>query len=700
MMNNYKKLLLIFGLILLLLDSSEAQAQKEGANWYFGNQAGLTFAGCPVQAVVVTDGAMSAIEGCATISTPEGKLLMYSNGEKVWGADHQVMPNGSDLGGSTSATQGAMILRKPGSASLYYLFTVDAIEKDLQNGLRYSIIDTNLRGGLGDVTAVKSVRLSTPTKDRAGRVSEKLTSTLHANGRDIWIVVHGWESNIFYSFLLSSDGLNESPVTTSIGVVHTNFSGSMRISSASGGQLPKLAIPHERNVELYDFDNNSGRVINYQDISMPSNRGVYGIEFSPDNSRLYCSNSSSINQYNLLAGSTDAIKASMVAVTPYNETALTMQQGPDGKIYACPGGVRGDINYLSTIDFPNALGKDCGYHRNAVYLQGKKASVGLPDIPAFYISPLLQLQASTVCVNATSSFTTSLSPAQADATYSWNFGDPLSGASNMGVGAAPTHTYSKAGTYVVTVTAQWPGATCPLTATQNITVAPLPKVSLGAPQKLCQGQSLVLTAGAQPDGTTYLWQDGSTNATFTVSQTGIYSVTVTSPQGCTAQASTTVEVIPVPNADLGPDIEVCLEQAFKLELRSTAQPVGTTYRWQDGSTASSYQVINPGNYSVEVSYNGCTSRSQVNIAGTLCAQFIPDIITPNGDQLNDAFRLKGLNAQAWNIIIFNRWGRQVYQKDGYDNNWQAADQSAGIYYYLLTNSATGQQLKGWVQVVR
>jgi len=697
MKNCFKKLPFIC--LLIILVGSQAQAQKEGANWYFGKGAGVHFAECPVRPVAQKDGAIDAAEGCATISTPNGQLLMYCNGEKVWGADHQMMPNGNDLGGSTSATQGAIILRKPGSVSLYYIFTVDAIENNLRKGLRYSIVDMSLRNGLGDVTAVKSVRLSTPTKDDSGKVSEKLTSALHANGHDIWIVVHGWESNTFYSFLLSSSGIADLPVETSVGVVHSNFSGCMRISSAVPGHLPLLAITHAAKMELYDFDNAKGEVINYRDISTSISRGVYGIEFSPDNSRLYCSTLSAINQYNLLAGSTDEIKASIIAVTPRNESGFALQQGPDGKIYVSPG-VNSSSDYLNTIDFPNALGMDCGYHRNAVYLEGKKAGVGLPDIPAFYIAPLLQLQASAACVNTISNFTTSLSPAQAGATYSWNFGDPLSSTSNVGVGPNATHVYSVAGIYTVTVTAQWPGATCPQITTQNVTVAPLPTVSLSAPRQVCQGQSLVLSAGTQPNGTTYLWQDGSTNASFTVSQTGTYSVTVTSPQGCTAKSSTTITVVPLPNADLGPDVEVCLEQPFTLELRSKNQPAGTTYRWQDGSTANSYRVIDPGVYSVEVSNNGCTSSSQVNISGNLCTQYIPNVITPNGDKLNDAFQLKGLNAQAWNIIIFNRWGRQVYRKEGYDNRWQASDQSAGVYYYLLQNPTTGQQLNGWVQVIR
>lgn len=79
---------------------------------------------------------------------------------------------------------------------------------------------------------------------------------------------------------------------------------------------------------------------------------------------------------------------------------------------------------------------------------------------------------------------------------------------------------------------------------------------------------------------------------------------------------------------------------------------------------------------------------------------IPNIITPNGDQQNEAFVLKGLTPSDWHLNVFDRWGRQVYEQARYDNGWNATGQASGLYYYLLSNEATGERYRGWVEVQR
>ena len=120
-------------------------------------------------------------------------------------------------------------------------------------------------------------------------------------------------------------------------------------------------------------------------------------------------------------------------------------------------------------------------------------------------------------------------------------------------------------------------------------------------------------------------------------------------------------------------------------------------RWSDGSTASQLTVNKPGKYWVEVrNFQGCVSSDTVAV--TPCV--VPNIITPNGDQQNETFFIKGLQVAQWNLEIYNRWGRQVYRKNGYDNSWDAQGQSNGVYYYLLSSPASGQRLKGYIEVVR
>jgi gliding motility-associated-like protein len=78
---------------------------------------------------------------------------------------------------------------------------------------------------------------------------------------------------------------------------------------------------------------------------------------------------------------------------------------------------------------------------------------------------------------------------------------------------------------------------------------------------------------------------------------------------------------------------------------------------------------------------------------------IPNIITPNGDGLNDTFAPRALGALIVNLKIYNRWGQVIYQQDDYKDTWNGGNLSAGTYYYLLT-SATGKAWKGWVEISR
>ena len=76
-----------------------------------------------------------------------------------------------------------------------------------------------------------------------------------------------------------------------------------------------------------------------------------------------------------------------------------------------------------------------------------------------------------------------------------------------------------------------------------------------------------------------------------------------------------------------------------------------------------------------------------------------DVITPNGDNLNDRFVVENAALYANNeLAVFNRWGREVYRKKGYDNSWDGDDLPAGTYFYLFT--ANGQSIKGTVQIIK
>ncbi|MDO7874473.1 gliding motility-associated C-terminal domain-containing protein [Hymenobacter sp. ASUV-10] len=77
---------------------------------------------------------------------------------------------------------------------------------------------------------------------------------------------------------------------------------------------------------------------------------------------------------------------------------------------------------------------------------------------------------------------------------------------------------------------------------------------------------------------------------------------------------------------------------------------------------------------------------------------VPNIITPNGDQLNETFVVSGEKVGG-ELKIFNRWGRLVAEFANYQNQWNAAGLADGVYYYHLTDPL-GQASKGMVEVLR
>ncbi|HYG51815.1 MAG TPA: gliding motility-associated C-terminal domain-containing protein, partial [Flavobacteriales bacterium] len=76
------------------------------------------------------------------------------------------------------------------------------------------------------------------------------------------------------------------------------------------------------------------------------------------------------------------------------------------------------------------------------------------------------------------------------------------------------------------------------------------------------------------------------------------------------------------------------------------------------------------------------------------AVIVPNIITPNGDGLNDVFYIDGLPPES-KIDIFNRWGNLLHHSDNYANNWSIA--SDGVYYYALI-IPNGTVFKGFLHV--
>lgn len=348
-------------------------AQPEAAVWYFGSNAGLDFRQTPPKPLL--DGKMSNTEGGTSICDAQGDLLFYTDGINVWNKQHNLMDGGVNLAGNPSATQSGVIVRMPKSLTKYYVFTVDA--QAGPNGLCYSIVDISKgSNGLGEVIE-KNTPILKPT-------TEKVTAVAHANGKDVWILTHAWQSDAFHAYLLTEKGLDTNAVITLIGAKHegdnNNTIGCMKVSP--DGKKLALAIKTIGSVELFDFSTTTGKVSNPLLFEFGNDALTYGIEFSSDNSKLYITAGSrqELYQIDLKAGFPEQIKASKKLIARNGAWSGCLQLAPDGKIYAAIFG----LPYLGVINYPNRAGEACQYVEKGIYLGGKTSNLNLPTFVQTY----------------------------------------------------------------------------------------------------------------------------------------------------------------------------------------------------------------------------------------------------------------------------------------------------------------------------
>ena len=500
-MNYYKYLSLIF----FYLISNVAFSQGEANNWFFGRNAGISFAnGAPV---AIADGQINTLEGCTSISSPTGALLFYTDGRTVWNKNHVIMPNGNGLNGDDSSTSSALIVPKPDDPLIYYVFTVDEPNHNDSasqiNGLNYSVVNITLDNGNGDVVPTqKNIPLITynasNTLESKYKCSEKITAVRSADCTSLWLITHF--TNKFYSFNIDVTGVNPNPIisttqtTTPVSGYRRNAIGYLK-ASPNGD---KLLIAHNGfgtttggnspgGVLLYDFDAATGIVTN-EIILHPESSGhnPYGVEFSPNGERAYATvrdpnpDDSFLLQYDLTATN---IPASEVTIDiSSNFAAGALQLGPDGKIYRALFDFNSSNGaFLGVINNPELLGAAVNYVENGIPLN--LPTTGITERSSLGLPPFIQsLFAESVDIiqNGISTFNlelcdgddyTLVAPITVGATYEWEFnGSPVTT-------TAPLNEFvlTSPGLYHVEIDLN--NGECPIYGDANVITFPLPLIN-------------------------------------------------------------------------------------------------------------------------------------------------------------------------------------------------------------------------------
>lgn len=116
----------------------------------------------------------------------------------------------------------------------------------------------------------------------------------------------------------------------------------------------------------------------------------------------------------------------------------------------------------------------------------------------------------------------------------------------------------------------------------------------------------------------------------------------------------------------------------------------------NGSIVASVKIFKAGNYKITAAdINGCTKEFNVSVVDKNCNIFIPRSFTPNGDGLNDIFRIPHAGMiQLKEFAVYNRWGLKIFttseNSHGWDGNYNNRQSPAGVYTYSITGSVNGK----------
>lgn len=276
-----------------------------------------------------------------------------------------------------------------------------------------------------------------------------------------------------------------------------------------------------------------------------------------------------------------------------------------------------------------------------------------------------------------------LDPGTGFVSYQWN-----NGATTGSIYAHSQGTYS--------VKVQSPNGCYSADTLQVLKIYSLPAIQLDKDDWLCEGSTRTLDAG---NGySSYLWQDGSSQRSFTASSTGTYWVKVVDNNNC-ANSDTVVirKELPLPSGFLVPDTIIC--NGFPSKIVAKGQY--SSYNWSTGETKNFITVKEGGDFYLTVTdKNGCSARENISITTKQCLLgiYFPNAFSPNTDGKNDVYKPYVLGiVDFYQLQIFNRWGQLVFATEDYTQGWNGTiknqQQQAGAYVWRSRYKFAGEPEK-------
>lgn len=697
-------------LVLMLLLCIKINAQKEASVWTFGTNSKIDFSsGVPE---LSSSSAMNTIEGCATICDTSGELLFYSDGVRVINKQSATMFNGEGLLGHQSTSQGVIIIPKPGSTRLYYIFTLD--EGGGANGLRYSEVD--MFNGIGAVTGTKNVSLYGP-------LTERMTLAKHSNGIDYWVIVHNLDSK-FLAFKVSATGVSTNPVISSTGANYSDSTfGCMKVSP-DGNYLavakPGSSNPGNNAIQIFNFNTTTGEVNNpisvFNLFLAGQAAGPYGIEFSPNSKFVYVGdislndNTSRVHQFNIENFTVSDIINSHVELYSGADIIGSIQLAINGRVYLA----NSSSNFLDEIQNPNVAGVAANYVNKAVNISPRSSLFGLPQFATQ--TPEIDINVSNFCFGEETAF--SLDFDLTIDSVEWTFGD--GNTSNI---ENPIHTYTESGIYDITANVV-SGSFCK-TILKTITIGNLPNVNNLPDLELCddesndgietfnlQLQSENILSGIEGNFNINYYAtetdaelgNNALNFTYTnnVNNEEIFArIEVVNGEDCYAVGSFRLKVLDFSAfEDNSTNVIVNVQDWAAFNNMITVVVEGnSTYEYSiDGinfQESPSFSNLDAGAYTVYIKDFSKCGIFQREVA----LLDYPRFFTPNGDGVNDLWKIKFSELEPdIEILIFNRYGKLITSLKPRDYGWDGTLKGNALpqsdYWFTVKRPSRGLQHTG------
>lgn len=334
----------------------------------------------------------------ASVCDSSGNLQLYTNGIFVANKYHHLLDSSADFNfdsivsqlGFTQYfpfTESVIILPSPGHPAQYYLFHVsgNAFNNMTQAQpfrLAFSCVDMNINNGQGQMI-LKNQQVFADTL-----LYSTLQAVKHGNGRDWWIVIHEYNSNRFYSTLLTPNGIQS---TINIGTgpaIDKGFTG--QSSFSPDGTKYAMANKDSNLLYIYSFDRCVGTFKFEALVRHPFStqlQNFTGCSFSPNSRYLYASDLLKLYQYDLY--SSDITTSEKLIATfdgigdPFQTYFAYHCPGPDNKIYLSTGNACQHLHVINSPDLPDT---NCNFVQRQLKIIDYQSS--LPTFPNYRLGPL------------------------------------------------------------------------------------------------------------------------------------------------------------------------------------------------------------------------------------------------------------------------------------------------------------------------